>query len=163
MSHYLLPSLKHMNLNADTNLDIKCTGDTDSRGAELNHQCSHHTLYASSALCNNEILHALDKFSSGRPEASHQFSLCQWLKERRKKKQTYQASNPFSENLKKLEVYHTFYPSKPTKKAEPNKAKGSVKNRSFSSGKNNTKTPKHIKDRQDNHLFLNIMSSQNET
>lgn len=162
MSHYLLPSLKHMNTNINTNLDVKCTGDTDSQGAELNHQCSHHTLYTSSVLCNSEILHALDKFSSGRPEASHQFSLCQWLKERRKKKQTYQASNPFSENLKMLEVYSTFYPSKPTKKAEPNKAKWGVRDRSFFSGKNTTKTPKHKK-RQDNHLFLNIMSPQNET
>lgn len=79
-------------------------------------------LQDSSALSNNEILHALDKFSSGRPEASHQFSLCQWLKE--KKKQTYPASNPFSENLKKLEVYCTFCPSKPTMKVESNKAKG---------------------------------------
>lgn len=55
-------------------------------------------LQASSALCNNEILHALDKFSNGRPEASHQFRMCQWLKE--KKKLTYQASNSFSENLR---------------------------------------------------------------
>lgn len=45
-------------------------------------------LQASSALCNNEILHALDKFSSGRPEASHQFSLCQWLKEKKKRRPT---------------------------------------------------------------------------
>ena len=60
-------------------------------------------LQASSALCNKGILHALDKFSSGRPEASHQFSLCQWLKKKNKPKtQTYQASNPFSKNLKKL-------------------------------------------------------------
>lgn len=56
-------------------------------------------LQASSALCNNEILHALDKFSSGRPEASHQFSLCQWLKE--KKKTTYQASKSLSVKEKK--------------------------------------------------------------
>lgn len=80
-------------------------------------------LQASSALCNNEILHALDKFSSGRPEASHQFSLCQWLKEKKKKK-TYQASKSLSvKEKKKIAVYCIFYPSKPTTEVEPNKAR----------------------------------------
>lgn len=79
-------------------------------------------LQASSALCNNEILHALDKFSSGRPEASHQFSLCQWLKE--KKKTTYQASKSLSvKEKKKIAVYCIFYPSKPTIEVESNKAR----------------------------------------
>lgn len=61
----------------------------------------------------------------------------------RKKKQTYQALNPFSENLKKLEVYCTFYSSKLTKKVEPNKTKGGVKN-APSPLKNNPKTPKPL-------------------
>lgn len=108
-------------------------------------------LQASNAFCNNEILHALDKFSSGRPEASHQFSLCRWLKKKTKNKsktktkpkktQAYQASNPFTEKLKKLEVYCTYNPSNPTKKVETNKTKGGVKNRPFSSGKNPLKLP----------------------
>lgn len=79
-------------------------------------------LQASSALCNNEILHALDKFSSGRPEASHQFSLCQWLKE--KKKDDLPSFKIFKcERKKKIAVYCIFYPSKPTIEVESNKAR----------------------------------------
>lgn len=149
MSHYHLPSLKHMNVNAGTNLDIKYTDDTDSQGAEVNHQCSHHTLYTSSALCNNEILHALDKFSNGRPEASHQFSLCQWLKDKKKSRPIKLQS--LSVRISETEVYCTFYPSNSTKKKQIKQR--DVKKQIFLLLKKQTTTIKT------NDLFLNITLS----